>query len=163
MKRIFVFLSAAFFLAGHGWAQTDAKIEKGKKVKFDYTLKVDGQVLETSVGKEALEVTIGQKMIIPGLERELKGMKVGEEKSITVLPEDGYGQVNPQAFMDVPKTTFPKDFDFTVGNVVELSGPNGETVPGTIAEVKADAVSVNFNHPLAGKTLVFDVKILGIE
>ena len=138
-------------------------VEKGKKVKFDYTLKVEGKVLESSVGKTPLEFTPGEGTIIPGLEKQLMGLKVGDEKTVTVTPEEGYGAVNPQALMDVPKTAFPKDFDFTVGNVIEMSGPKGESVPGIIAEVKADAVVVNFNHPLAGKTLEFDVKIIAIE
>lgn len=142
----------------------NATIENGKKVKFDYTLKVEGQEVETSIGKEPLEYTQGEGKIIPGLEKALEGMKVGEQKTVKVSPEDGYGQPNAEAKKDFPKSTFPADFNPEKGTVIEMQDPEGNVMPGQISEIKADgSVTIDFNHPLAGKTLEFDVKIVGIE
>ena len=93
----------------------DAVIEGGKKVKFDYTLTIDGEQIETSEGKEPLEFTQGEDQIIKGLSSAMQGMKVGEEKSVTVKPEDAYGLDVPEAYKDFPKTTFPEDFEFQKG------------------------------------------------
>ena len=138
-------------------------VENGKKVKFDYTLKVNGEVVESSVGKKPLEYVHGQGQIIPGLSAALEGLHVGDEKSVTVAPAQGYGEVNPEAFKEFPKTAFPPDFAPATGMVVELQTPEGQAVPAVISEVKGETVSGNFNHPMAGKTLVFDVKIIAIE
>ncbi len=142
---------------------TDVKIEKGKKVKFDYTLKVDGQVVETSKGKEPLAYTQGSQQIVPGLESQLEGLHVGDQKLVTVTPKDAYGEVNKDAFRDFAKTAFPKGMTPEKGMVLELKGPNDQKVPATVWEIKEDKVVLNFNHPLAGKTLEFDVKIVSIE
>ena len=141
----------------------DVKIEKGKLVKFDYTLKVEGKVLETSEGKQPLEYTQGSGQIIPGLETALEGMKVGDKKTVTIAPKDAYGEVRSDAVKEIPKTSFPKDFTATVGMVVEVGDGKDAGAPATITEVKDNTVVINFNHPLAGKTLEFDVKIIDIK
>jgi peptidylprolyl isomerase len=141
----------------------DAVIEDGKKVKFDYTLTIDGEQIETSEGKEPLEFTQGEGLIIQGLADAMQGMKVGETKSVTLTPENAYGVEVPEAYKEFPKSTFPEGFEFQKGMIVELRTPEGQAVPGIIWEDKGEAVVVNFNHPLAGKTLTFDVKVVGIE
>ncbi len=165
MKRLFVVsLFTAFLLTSSVWADDAVKVEKGKKVKVDYTLKVDGQVVESSVGKEPLEYTQGANMIIPGLESQLEGMKVGDQKTVTVAPKDGYGEINPEAVKDLPASAFPADFTPQVGMVIEMKDEkSGQTVPAVIQEIKDGKVKLNFNHPMAGKTLVFDVKIIDIK
>jgi FKBP-type peptidyl-prolyl cis-trans isomerase SlyD len=143
------------------FAQT---IEANKKVKFDYTLKVGEEIVETSEGKQPIEYVHGSGAIIPGLESQLAGMKVGDTKSVTVKPEDAYGLPNPEAVKEFPKTSFPKEMVAQIGMVVELQGAEGQPpLPGVIQEVKDTTVLVNFNHPLAGKTLTFDVKIVSVE
>ena len=167
MKRFFGFmfmvgiLSAFVFVANT--MGEEMKIEKGKKVKFDYTLKVDGKLVETSEGKTPLAYTHGSQQIIPGLESQLEGLHIGDKKLVTVAPKDGYGEVSKDAFRDFPKTSFPKDMKPETGMVLELQGPDGQKVPATVWEIKEDKVVLNFNHPLAGKTLEFDVKIVSIE
>ena len=106
-------------------------IKEGSKVKFDYTLTVDGKVADTSAGRGPLEYTHGAGHIIPGLEEELLGMKVGDKKTVKVAPEKGYGKVLEEAIRRVPKEA--------IGGVLD------------------------FNHPLAGKELTFDVEIKEIN
>ena len=141
----------------------DITIQKGSQVSFDYTLTVDGEVVETSEGKEPLQYTYGEGNIIPGLSRQLEGLKVGDEKSIEVSPEEAYGQVNPQAFQEVSKSELPPNLETQVGMPIQANNSEGRTMVGRIVEVKKDAIVVDFNHPFAGKTLIFQVKIVSIE
>ena len=140
----------------------DVVVAKGKKVTFDYTLTVDKQVVETTTGKKPLEFVQGEGMLIPGLEKELAGMKVGDSKTVVVKPEDGYGAVNPQLVREFDKAKLPTDMKPEKGMVLEMQDPQGQAYPCTIAEVKDKTVMLDFNHPLAGKELTFDVKISSI-
>ena len=141
----------------------DAVITKGKHVKFDYTLTVDNEVVETTKDKEPLAYDQGQGMLIVGLEKQLEGMKVGEEKKVVVSPEEGYGVPEPKLVREFEKSKFPADMAPVKGMVVEMQDPQGQPYPATITEVKDTVVMLDFNHPLAGKTLTFDVKIGSIE
>jgi len=141
----------------------DAKmIKAGSKVKFDYTLTVNGQAVDTSDGKQPIEYTQGDGSIVVGLSRQMEGMKVGESKSIAVSPEEGYGPVNPEAFREFLKTIFPADFDLKQGMVVEMQNEQGARFPAVVWEIKEDTVVLNFNHPLAGQDLLFDIKVVDI-
>jgi FKBP-type peptidyl-prolyl cis-trans isomerase 2 len=141
----------------------NAVVTNGKKIKMEYTLFVDGQMVQTSKGQPPLEFVQGSGDIIPGLAKQLEGMKFNEEKKVSIAPDEAYGQVNPEAVQDFPKTSFPEDFRPEVGQVIEMQAPDGQAVLGVIMEIKTDALTVNFNHPLAGKTLDFEVKVVGIE
>jgi FKBP-type peptidyl-prolyl cis-trans isomerase SlyD len=103
----------------------------------------------------------GQGQIIPGLEKELAGMAVGGEKKVTVKPEEGYGPVDPRAFEEVPKDKLPADA-LKVGTMLVARGPQGERMV-RVHEVKEKTVIMDFNHPLAGKTLFFDIKVTEIK
>lgn len=162
------FLAGSFVLIVMGMLNLsayadDPVVGPGKKVTLDYTLTVDNQQVETSVGKTPLTYIVGARNIIPGLEAQLNGMHMKEEKAITVLPKDGYGDVDPKAFHDFPKTTLPKGMDPKVGMKMMATTPDGFKIQVVITAVTADKVTVNFNHPMAGKTLTFKVKILNIE
>ena len=166
MKRISVkkILAVTAMLISLGsLAIAAVSIVDGKKVKFDYTLTVDEKVIESSEGKEPLEYTQGEHQVIPGLEKALAGMQVGQQKSVTIPPADAYGEVNKDAFRDFPKSSFPQDLKPEAGMIVQLEGPQGQKIPAVVWEMKDDKVILNFNHPLAGKTLKFDVKIVSIE
>jgi FKBP-type peptidyl-prolyl cis-trans isomerase SlyD len=149
-----------------GAAQSDNAekvVKDGSVVSLQYTLSgEDGKTIESNKGKEALKYTQGQHQIVPGLEREIAGMKVGAEKHVKVKPEDGYGPVNPNAFQEVPKEQVPRE-GLKVGTVLAARGPQGQVVPVRIHQIKDNTVVVDLNHPMAGKTLVFDVKVLNIE
>jgi len=141
----------------------EAMIEKGKVVKLNYTLTVKGQVVDSSEGREPLEYTQGEQMIIPGLENRLEGMKVGEKKTVIVGPEDAYGTVNKDAIIEVPKTQLGEDMEPQIGMMIQMQTPSGQALTGKIVEVKEDAVVVDFNHPLAGQELTFEVEVVGIN
>ena len=143
--------------------KNDRVVKEGMLVSFDYTLKsADGKVIETSKGKEPLKYIHGQKMMIPGLEKELNGMKVGGEKHVTVKPEDAYGPMNKNAFQEVAKEKLPPN-GLKVGAVLAAKSAEGQVVPMRVHEIKEKTVVMDMNHPMAGKTLVFDVKIVDIQ
>ena len=141
----------------------DPVVGPGKKVTLDYTLTVDNQQVETSVGKTPLTYVVGSRNIIPGLESQLNGMHVNEEKVVNVAAKDAYGDVDPKAFKEFPVTSLPKGMEPKAGMVLQATAPDGSKFPAVISEIKGDKVVLNFNHPLAGKTLTFKVKILKIE
>ncbi|MGN6735573.1 MAG: FKBP-type peptidyl-prolyl cis-trans isomerase [Candidatus Binatia bacterium] len=138
-------------------------VKDGMLVTLDYTVKTpDGKLLETSKGSQPLKYIQGKKMMIPGLERELTGMKIGDEKHITIKPEDGYGKLNPNAVQEVPKEKVPPNA-LKVGAVLVGTNKDGSPIPMTVREIKDKTVVMDLNHPLAGKTLVFDVKVIDVE
>jgi len=162
MRVLALLVTAVFMNTAICWG-ADKMIADGSVVKFDYTLTVEGQVVDTSDGKQPLEYTQGQGAIIPGLEKEMVGMKVGESKHVTVAPVDAYGAVNPAAFQEVPRTAFPPDINLQPGMVLPLKDNDGRALPALVSEVSGDKVVLNFNHPLAGKELTFDVKVVEIK
>jgi FKBP-type peptidyl-prolyl cis-trans isomerase SlyD len=144
-------------------AQPKTAIEKGSSVKIEYTLKDDkGEVLDTNAGKEALAFTQGAQQIIPGLDRALLGMKTGDSKKVTVKPEDAYGAVDPKAEAEVPKDALPQGAA-VAGTRLLARGQDGQPRPVTVKAVKDTTVLLDLNHPLAGKTLFFDVKVVSVE
>ncbi len=137
-------------------------IKEGSKAKFDYTLTVDGKVADTSAGRGPLEYTHGEGMIIPGLDKELLGMKVGDKKTVTVKPEEGYGLVLQEAIKRVPKDAISNANELKVGDMVGASN-GGHTFRAVVKEIGEKEITLDFNHPLAGKELVFDVEIKEIN
>jgi FKBP-type peptidyl-prolyl cis-trans isomerase SlyD len=155
--------SGPVFSATAEKTKNDRVVKDGMMVSLDYTLKnPEGKVIETSKGREPLKYIHGQKMMIPGLEKELTGMKVGGEKHVTVKPEDGYGKINPNAVQEVPKEKVPENA-LKVGAVLAARSPEGMVVPMTVKQIKEKTVVMDMNHPMAGKTLVFDVKVVDIQ
>lgn len=146
--------------ADAGGAET---ITTGKKVTLEVTLKLaDQSVVFSNVGSQPLTITQGDQQVVRGLEQALEGMHVGEHKQVTVQPSEGFGVVLSQNFREVPKDKIPPDL-LEVGTELKGDGPHGHTVFFRIAEVKEQTVVLDFNHPLAGKILHFDVTVLGIE
>ena len=142
--------------------KSEMTIQAGNSVSLEYTLSVEGEKLESNIGKDPLVYTHGQKQIIPGLESELSGLKVGDTKTIPVSPEKGYGQVSEKSFLEVPITQVPEDAR-KPGAVLSSRDPEGNPIRAVVKEVKGANVVLDFNHPLAGKTLVFDIKVLSIN
>ena len=142
--------------------QPGSAIQEGSLVSFEYTLTDDtGKVIDSNVGKEHLTYLHGSGQIVSGLEKELTGLKVGDQKKIVVRPEDGY-RADPNAFQEIPKDKLPREAQ-KVGTMLATKGPQGETIAMRVHEVKEKTVVVDFNNPLAGKTLNFDVKVTDIE
>jgi len=148
------------------FAQTgkgETVVKDGATVSLEYTLTgVDGKIIESNKGKEPLRYVDGRSQIISGLEKALVGMKAGTEKKVTVKPEEAYGQVDPKAYQEFPKENVPAD-SLKAGATLFAKNANGEMFPVRVKEVKDKTVVIDMNHPLAGKTLVFDVKILDVQ
>ena len=139
------------------------KVQNDLVVSMEYTLHVDGKVFDSSEGQEPLEFLAGASNIITGLEREMIGMKIGESKDVVVSPEDGYGEMEEDAYMDVPRSEFPEDMPMRPGVEMEMSDDDGNPMYARIDSVDGDTVTLNFNHPLAGKELHFNVKVIGLR
>jgi len=138
-------------------------IQDGHVVTMEYTLRVDGETIDTSEGYKPIEFIQGAGSIIPGLERELYGLKVGDSKDVSVQAKDGYGEIDPAAFVSVPREQFPPTIQLEVGVALSVHDNNGNPMHATIHEVSDEAVKLNFNHPLAGKDLMFSVTIADLR
>jgi FKBP-type peptidyl-prolyl cis-trans isomerase SlyD len=137
-------------------------VADGKTVKINYTLKVDNQVMDSSANRGPMPYVQGQHHIIPGLEEEMVGMKVGEKKHVTVAPEKGYGQLDPNAKQKIPKKAFGNTKGLKPGMMVTGSN-GGRPIQAKVLEIGKDDITLDFNHPLAGKTLEFDVEVVSVE
>jgi FKBP-type peptidyl-prolyl cis-trans isomerase SlyD len=127
---------------------------------IDYRLySEEGELLESSSEDNPLCFVFGEERIIPGLERELAGMEPGESKEITVSPEDGYGVRDPSLVMKVPRDRFPSDFQFEEGVSYSARTEEGMLIRFQVLQQGADFVEIDMNHPLAGKTLRFEVRV----
>jgi FKBP-type peptidyl-prolyl cis-trans isomerase 2 len=127
-----------------------------------YSLAVDGKVVDSSDSKLPYEFKFGAGQVPPGLEAQLKGLLSGEAKTITVAPEQGYGPVDPGAVQHIPLASFgAMAKELQVGKAVDGLWKN-KPASGRVIALDAQSATLDFNHPLAGKTLVFDVKILSV-
>lgn len=146
-------------------ADENGAVADGMVVSLDYTLRLQGddEIVDSSEGSQPLEFVQGQGQIIHGLEQQLYGMHVGDEKNVVVSPEDGYGESDPDAYQLLPLDAFPSDMVVERGMGLELHDNEGHTLEAYVAEVKPDGVILDLNHPLAGKTLNFDVRIAGLR
>lgn len=138
-------------------------IQEGSTVTVHYTLTVAGDIVDSSVGKEPVRFQAGLNQLIPGFEKAVMGMKAGEKKSFDVAPEEGYGPINPESLKEIPRDRLAPDIKPESGMTLYAKGENGENIPVRIAEVKDGSVVLDFNHPLAGKTLHFDVEIIDVK
>lgn len=133
---------------------------KSRVVTFHYVLTNDrGETLDSSQGSDPLSYVEGQEQIIPGLENELKALKAGDKKKITVAPEKAYGTYDAQLIAKISKGEFPKDEAVSVGDQFRLTLPGKDTRIYTVTEVGDKVVQLDGNHPLAGQTLHFDVHV----
>ncbi len=139
------------------------KVDDGVVVSMHYTLRVEGKLVDASSEAKPLQFIQGMGHIIPGLEHELYDLKIGEHKSVSVEPAQGYGIVDDAAFMDVPRDAFPAGVPLEPGTELQLQDRSGHPVYARIQAISEQVVRLNMNHPLAGKTLDFDVTIADIR
>jgi FKBP-type peptidyl-prolyl cis-trans isomerase 2 len=166
MKKSSAIIFLAIFVALYLWgcSKSVEHVEDGDTVQLDYVGKLeDGSVFDSSAAGEPIEFTVGSAMIIPGLEKGIMGMTIGETKTITIPADEAYGPPHPELVMTVPKDKLPQDMELEVGGQLESHQPDGRVIYATITEIKDDSVTLDANHPLAGKTLIFDVKVVGIS
>ncbi len=141
----------------------ELKVDDGAVVSIHYTLHVNGLLVDASRETEPLQFIQGMGHIVPGLEHELYDMHVGEHKSVRVIAKDGYGEVDSAAFMDVPREAFPTGVPLNPGTELQLQDKAGHPVYARIQAVSEAVIRLNMNHPLAGKTLDFDVTIADVR
>ena len=135
--------------------------KKVKKIKFHYTGKLEnGEKFDSSEGRAPLEFEPGKNMIIPGLEKALVKMKKGDKKTVTVKSKEGYGEPRKDLIKEIPKGPIPKEMKLEKGTIIYLRTPEGHPFPVKVEEVKDKTVVLDMNHPLAGKTLIFEVEIV---
>ncbi len=138
-------------------------VADGNRVSIEYTLTLpDKTQVDTNVGKGPLTYTQGGQEILPALQKAILGLKVGETKNVTLSPEDGYGPVDPNALQEVNKDMIPEEAR-KVGTPLVTKDASGRPHRLRVQKVKEETVVLDFNHPLAGETLIFDVKVLKIE
>jgi FKBP-type peptidyl-prolyl cis-trans isomerase SlyD len=138
-------------------------VQDGLVVSMDYKLTVDGELLDSSDDAGPLQFLVGYGNIIPGLEKEMMGMKIGDSKDVVVQPADGYGEFDEEAFMDVPRGQFPKDMNLEVGAELTVRDNDDHARFALVDSIEGETVTLNFNHPLAGDELHFHVKVCGFS
>lgn len=136
--------------------------KQGDKVKVHYTGRLkDGTVFDSSENREPLEFTIGNGQMIPGFEKAVDGMSVGEERTAEIVADEAYGQRQDNMVVNVPKEQVPSDIKPEVGQQLAINR-GGQNIPVVVADVTETEVILDANHPLAGKDLVFDIKLVDI-
>lgn len=139
------------------------QVKSGDVVKVHYTGKLtNGEQFDSSVGREPLEFTVGAGQMIKGFDDALPGMIVGDKKTISIQPEDAYGQRSEEAIIPFPLENVPQDMKLESGMMLTLSNQHGQPVPVVVIEVTEDVVMLDANHFLAGKELVFDIELVEI-
>jgi FKBP-type peptidyl-prolyl cis-trans isomerase SlyD len=136
-------------------------ISAGSKVSIHYTLTVDGAVVDSSKGKEPLDYVQGEGMLVPGIEKGLAGAAAGEKRRVVVSPEEGYGEAHPELLIKAPREALAHLPDLAVGAVVSGEGPDGP-FRAIVRALADEDVTLDLNHPLAGKTLEFDVEVVSV-
>ena len=136
----------------------------GDTVRIHYTGTLDdGTVFDSSEGRDPLEFAVGSGQIIPGLDIAIPGMSVGDKKSVKVDCQDAYGAIHPEASQAVPRAEIPADIPLDLGTQLQVQTPDGHAMTVTVVEVTETEVTLDANHPLAGKHLTFDIEIVSIN
>lgn len=140
-----------------------AQAKEGDEVQVHYTGKLeDGTVFDTSQDGEPLSFTIGENRVIPGFETAVVGMEPGDSKTTEIDPEQAYGEHRDDMVMELDRDQIPEDVEPEVGQQLQLRLENGQTVPVLITALGEDTVTIDANHPLAGRTLIFEIELIEV-
>jgi FKBP-type peptidyl-prolyl cis-trans isomerase 2 len=138
--------------------------KKGDKVKVHYHGRLnDGTTFDTSQDRQPLEFEVGSGMVIKGFDEGVTGMAIGDKKTISIPAEDAYGQRQEEMVIEFPRSNFPPDIDPEVGMTLNMHSENGQELPVTITDVNEEAITLDANHPLAGKDLIFDIELVDLK
>ncbi|CAH8289484.1 FKBP-type peptidyl-prolyl cis-trans isomerase 2 [Mariniflexile fucanivorans] len=141
-----------------------SQVKENDTVRVHYTGKLsNGQIFDSSLEREPLEITLGQGMLIPGFEKGVVNMKVNEKKTIIIPSAEAYGGVQQELFHEVKKDQLPQDMAPEVGMGLASKNPDGTEVQFRVAEVHEDHIIIDANHPLAGHDLTFDLELVEIK
>lgn len=141
-----------------------SQAKTGDTVKIHYTGTLeDGTEFDSSAGRDPIEFQLGSGQVITGFDKAVEGMEVGEKKTVNIPPEDAYGEPNDEMVMDVPRSALPEDLEPKEGMGLQARQQDGQVVNFTITAVEDDKITVDGNHPLAGKPLSFDIELVSID
>lgn len=140
-----------------------SQAKAGDTVRVHYTGKLDDDTeFDSSAGRDPLEFPLGSGRVIPGLDKAVEGMRVGESKSVRIPAEEAYGPRQEQLIQEVPKTALPDDINPSVGMPLQAQGPDGQVMELVVTAVAEKSFTVDGNHPLAGQALNFDIELIEI-
>ena len=136
-------------------------IQDGDTIKIDYTGTLDdGSVFDCSDEREPLQFTVGAGEVIPGFEEAVRGMEEGQEKEFRIEPSEAYGEYDEALTQQIPRTVIRSDMEVQEGMMLLVKTPDGQEIPAKVAEVGDEQVTLDMNHPLAGKALNFNIKVI---
>ena len=142
----------------------DVPVSEGTRVYLNFSLSLeDGSEIDTNFAGDPVDFVVGDGSLLPGFERLLFGMSAGQRQVFTVAPEDAFGMPNESNVQEVPREQFDDDVEVEIGLVFYFADASGGEVPGLIIAISDAAVTVDFNHPLAGRTILFDVMVHRVE
>lgn len=140
-----------------------SEVKKGDKIKVHYTGKLNsGEVFDSSVGSAPLEFEVGSGMMIAGFDTAVHGMKLGDKKVAEIPAAEAYGEKNDEMIVEINRSQLPADLTPEVGQQLGMQQPNGQSVPVIVTEVKEDSITIDANHALAGKDLIFEIELVEI-
>lgn len=141
-----------------------SKIKDGDTVSVHYTgTLASGEVFDSSVERDPLKFTLGKGQLIPGFEQAIMGLSVGEKATTNIPSLEAYGEHNPEMVIEVPMNQLPPELDAQVGMQLQLNQPDGQAIPVQITQIEGETVTIDANHPLAGKDLNFDIEVVEIH
>lgn len=136
----------------------------GDTVQVHYTGKLDdGSVFDSSAGRDPLEFTVGSGQVIPGFEQAVEGMAVGQTKTVTIPAAEAYGDRVAEAVLQVPREQLPPDLEPEVGQQLVMQSRDGRQIPIVVVEVTEDSITIDANHPLAGRDLTFEIELVAVQ
>lgn len=142
----------------------EKSIQPDSEVIMYFTLKLeDGTIADSTENEEPMQFVMGDGSMIPGLERSLYGLRIGEKQNVRIGPDDAFGQRDPENIRIMKREEFPAEMALEPGVIIEFDTETGESIAGMITEVQTENVNVDFNHPLAGHEVTFDVEIVDIN
>lgn len=140
------------------------EVKKGDTVKVHYRGRLaDGSTFDSSEGRQPLEFEVGSGMVIKGFDDGVTGMKVGDKKTVSIPAEQAYGAVQKEMIIEFPKADFPKEIEPELGMTLNMHSENGQEIPVVISAIQDDTITLDANHPLAGKELIFDIELVDMK
>lgn len=140
------------------------QVKKGDQVKVHYHGRLtDGTTFDSSAGRQPLEFEVGSGMVIKGFDEGVTGMAVGDKKTISIPADEAYGPRQEEMVIEFPIKNFPPDITTEVGMTLQMHGDNGQELPVVITAINEESITLDANHPLAGKELVFDLELVDIK